>query len=75
MSKTHSDTQRAKVYAFIRGRGRFGATDEEAQITLSLPGNTETPRRLELVKAGAVKDSGRKRKTRRNRKAIVWVKA
>ena len=53
--------------------GEHGATDQEIQDALQLPSNTEIPRRWELVNAGAVVASGRKRKTRSNRPATVWV--
>lgn len=50
-----------------------GATDEEIQCALSIPGNTERPRRRELEAAGLIKDSGLRRVTAANREAIVWV--
>jgi len=49
-----------------------GLTDEEIQERLSMPGNTERPRRSELVSMGWVADSGQRRPTRSGRKATVW---
>ncbi len=69
----HAGTLRAAVLAILRERGEHGATDQEIQTALDLPSNTEIPRRWELVKTGAVVASGRKRKTRSNCPATVWV--
>jgi len=57
----------------LRERGEHGATDQEIQDALQLPSNTQIPRRWELVKAATVVASGRKRKTRSNCPATVWV--
>jgi hypothetical protein len=61
-------TQRARVLDYVRWKGEDGATDHEVQQALSLDGNTERPRRIELVNAGHLEDSGRRRDG-----AIVWV--
>ena len=52
-----------------------GMTDEEMQEHLFLNPSTQRPRRIELVQAGLVKDSGRTRRTRSGRQAVVWVAA
>lgn len=52
-----------------------GATDEQMQDALDLPGSTQRPRRIELQLWGLLKDSGRTEKTRSGRNAVVWVKA
>ena len=70
---SHTGTQRARVLAMLRERGTSGATDQEIQEALGLPTNSETPRRGELVKAGLVVASGRRRMTRSNCPATVWV--
>ena len=64
-------TLRAEVLACIRQHG--GCTDQEVQAYLQMPGNTQRPRRIELVRAGSVRDSGVKRRTVRGRASIVWV--
>ena len=64
---------RAKVREYLRGRGPYGATDEEMQAALRMDPNTQRPRRWELVNAGEVVDSNRRRKTHANRPAAVWV--
>jgi hypothetical protein len=66
---------RERVYAFIRDRGTFGATDQEIQHGLSLHEQSQGPRRNELVKASRVRNSGLRRETRSGRTAIVWVAA
>jgi hypothetical protein len=66
-------TQRARVLDYVRWasetwRDNPGATDAEVQRALGMDGNTERPRRIELVNAGHLEDSGRRRDG-----AIVWV--
>lgn len=66
------------VRSYIVSRGLEGATDEqiiEAVTFLGFAVNTIRPRRVELVRAGVVVDSGRVRATRSGRDAIVWVAA
>ena len=67
-SVTGRDRQR--VYAAIRTSG--GLTDEEIRDRLGMGESTERPRRRELVVSGHIKASGRRRKTRTGRSAIVW---
>ncbi len=50
-----------------------GLTDEGIQDITGLPGNTERPRRGDLVAQNVVVDSGRTRLTRANREAVVWM--
>lgn len=71
----HAGTLRAAVFALLRERGEHGATDQEIQLALNLTSDTEVPRRWELVNAGAVVASGRKRKTLSNCPATVWIAA
>lgn len=66
-------TQRQRVLDLIRDRGVGGLTDEEIGYALSLSQNSVRPRRLELVEAGLVEDSGRRRATVGGNPAIVWV--
>lgn len=67
--------RREKVLRFIVSRGVRGATDLEVQEALAMDGNTQRPRRVELVAAGLVKDSGCVRLTPSNRKSVVWIDA
>lgn len=69
-----AETLRMAVLAYIDEQGPAGATDEEIQLALSMEGNTERPRRRELVQAGVVADSGARRKTSTGRAAKVWVR-
>ena len=62
---------REQVYEFLRSN-TCGCTDEEIQIGLGMNPNTQRPRRIELVRAGLVRDSGIKRKTNSGRDAVVW---
>lgn len=61
-------TQRRRVLDYIIGCGEHGATDLELQNALGLSGNSERPRRVELVDAELIVDAGRRR-----RGHIVWI--
>jgi hypothetical protein len=61
------------VLQWVRDRGELGATDDEVQDALHLSGNSERPRRLELVERGWLVDSGVRRPSRQHGPAIVWV--
>lgn len=65
--------QQAQVYACIQAAGDQGRTDDEIQAILGLDGSSVRPRRCELWRADKIKVSGRTRKTRRGRLAVVWV--
>jgi len=69
----YSPKAETRVYAFISKRGDRGATDEEIHIGLKMNPSTERPRRVDLVDAGQVYDSGRTRETKAGIKAKVWV--
>lgn len=68
----------ARVEAELRFAGQRGATDEELLDAFSGRGDfhkesTLRARRVELVNAGSVVDSGRTRRTRAGVDATVWV--
>lgn len=66
-------TLRGAVLAHLRGCGALGATDEQIQVALDMNPSTQRPRRIELVKAELVYDSGRTRKTVSGHQATVWL--
>lgn len=68
--KTERD--RARIVEYLRREAGAGATDEQMQHDLNMPANTQRPRRVELVKAGRVVDTGGRRETSTGSKAIVW---
>lgn len=68
-------TRRAAVLSFLRAMGPRGATDEEMQAQIPMVPNTQRPRRIELVQAQLVVNSGRVRATRGGDDAVVWVAA
>ena len=68
-----AETLRADVYRWIALQGKRGSTDEETAEALLLSGNTQRPRRCELVDGGFVVDSGQRRKTHSKRNAVVWI--
>ena len=67
-----ASTLRAQVFNHLRGE-EGGATDDEMQVSLAMNPSTQRPRRRELQLKGLVVDSGKKRKTRSNRQAVVWI--
>lgn len=67
--------QRAAVLAYIAGRGAGGATCDEVEIGLGMAHQSASARINELVKDGAVVDSGMRRDTRYRRAARVLVVA
>lgn len=73
--KPSAASLRMKVLDFIVARGSDGATDAEIQTALRMEGSTQRPRRVELVDAGLIRDSGCKRTTASLRRATVWVAA
>lgn len=66
-------TYRAKVLAWLRERGEEGATDEEGIDATGLASSTYRPRRIECWKGGLVADSGRTRRVRSGKMAVVWI--
>ncbi len=67
-------TIRRRVLDYMRTLCSYdiGATDQMMQQDLHLDASTRRPRRVELVQGGWVRDSGRKRKTRSGRMAVIW---
>jgi hypothetical protein len=68
-----AETLRKQVLKYIASRGVYGATDEEVQRALRLPGNTQRPRRLELRDRGLIEQSADRRIGASGRSAAVWV--
>lgn len=64
-------TLRAAVLRLIRTYPG-GLTDEEGIDLTGLSPSTYRPRRIENVRAGLIRNSGRTRKTRSGRDATVW---
>lgn len=62
-----------RVLWYLRSLPVSGATDEQMQVELCMMPSTQRPRRIELVAAGLVKDSGQRRRTRSGRSAVVWA--
>lgn len=66
---------RRKVLDYLLKRGIAGATADEAEVALRMPGNTVRPRLVELRAAGLVCLLGQRRETRSGRKAEVYIAA
>ena len=68
-----SAAMRKRVYIRLRLAGAYGCTDEQIQQAEKMDPSTERPRRVELVNAGLVRDSGKRRPTCSGRTAVVWI--
>ena len=68
-AEPRAGTQRAVLLALLRA-APIGMTDEEMQAWMQP--STQRPRRVELVNAGLVEDSGDRMRTRSGRLATVW---
>lgn len=66
---------RDRIFAAIRGQGTEGFTDEEGSQATWIGPSTYRPRRIELVRAGLIRDSGETRATASGRSAVVWIAA
>lgn len=64
--------QRQRVLDALVDAGVAGLTDEQTARELGEPRDTTSRRRGDLRDMGYVVDTGRRRKTSRNRDAIVW---
>ena len=65
-------TIRRKIYEHFLARGMRGATDQEAEHTLGIDGNTIRPARGSLVKDGWLIDAGMTRPNDKGHQCIVW---
>lgn len=70
-ARPKSGKQRQAVYEAIKAAG--GLTSDELSRRLELPAQSVTARVNSLANDGLIYDSGQRRLTRYNRKAIVWA--
>lgn len=71
LTHKRTETDRQRILAFLAKHGP--ATDEAIADALNLSGNTERPRRIELVERGDVTPDPVKGKTRSGRAAQRWA--
>jgi len=64
---------RLQVYELLCEYASTGLTDHQQQEILQMNPSTQRPRRIELVDAGLVIDSGRRRPSPSGRPATVWI--
>lgn len=64
---------RRRVFEAIVQLGR--ATDEDIQKLLRMNPSTQRPRRVELVRAGLVADSGVTKRAASGAQAVIWIPA
>ena len=63
---------REVVLNTIRDAGAEGLSSDEAEVVLAMPHQTVSARVHELARAGAIVDTGERRRTRSKRFATVW---
>ena len=68
-----SATLRERVADVIARQGDYGCTDGEGCDRSGINPSTWRPRRIELLEAGRIRDSGRTRTTSSGRQSTVWV--
>ena len=68
-----ADSLRRSVLAFLQWHGP--SSDEEGMLYLRMNPSTYRPRRIELVKLGLVRDSGKLGHTMSGRTCTLWVSA
>jgi hypothetical protein len=71
--KAHAASQRDRVLVYLKSRGAEGGTDEEGALALAMNPSTYRPRRVELVRAGSVADSGATRRGLSGSRMSVWI--
>lgn len=64
---------RERVWRLLQVAADYGRTDDEMERATGLRHQTLSAARRGLSKDGLIVDSGRRRKTRSGRNAIVWV--
>lgn len=62
-----------RILTAIAASGTAGLSDDEGETLLQVRCCTYTPRRLELLRAGLIADSGLRRATGSGCPAVVWI--
>lgn len=71
LTHRQTETDRQRILAYLTEHGP--ATDEQIADALNLSGNTERPRRGELVERGDVVEHAERGRTRAGRAAKQWI--
>lgn len=69
----NAETLRGIVYADVKRAGKTGLTCYEIVTRRKMLHQTISPRITELSSRGWLRDSGKRRRTKTGRDAIVWV--
>jgi hypothetical protein len=62
----------ARILKHFQRRASYGSTDDEIEVALRLLHQTASACRRNLVKAGHIRETDGRRKTRTGRNAVVW---
>jgi len=71
-SEENGANRRQRYYRFVLSRGEAGATDDEVIVGARIDHQSVGACRLDLLKLGALVDTGTNRQTRSKRMARVW---
>ena len=71
-SEENGANRRIRYYKFVLAQGDFGATEDEVIIGAGIEHQSVGACRHDLLKLGALVDTGTNRETRSKRKARVW---
>lgn len=72
-SEKTGPARRGLVYYYLLKQGAMGATDDEIIHSTSIEHKSMAGTRHQLMKLGAVKDTGKRRLTRSGNPATVWA--
>lgn len=67
------NAKQKRILDFLKLMDGTGATRDQIETALDIPGNTVRPRIKELIDAGLVAETLETRKTQRDRNAVVLV--
>lgn len=72
LASSFASSDRWRVFLAIAAAGFTGLADHEAQAKLGMDGNTQRPRRVELLNKGLIADTGFRIKVAAHRQAVSW---
>lgn len=73
MTRPDAETLCGQILALITDHAERGATCDEVEVLLNLSHQTCSARFWDLHKRDFIGDSGKRRRTRSDRNAVVWV--
>jgi hypothetical protein len=69
----HIPSIKERIMVYFISKEGYGATDQEIENALFIPGNTVRPTRISLLKDGIIVNSGMTRMNKNGNRCIVYV--